>query len=150
MVDPDQTSWPGGVCYDSPPYVAYVAIAGVQSNSVQFSASAPPPPPPPPLPPASISASKGGHYGCWNCNTLDIQVHNFATGTYTYYCHDNSGPGGSDTIYYQHAVAVTDLNQGSWPGVFCYDNAPCVSYLVTNGVVQIRWGSKPNECVSRN
>jgi hypothetical protein len=78
----------------------------------------------PPPAGASISASQGGQYGCSNCSALNIQVHNFPTGTYTYYCHDNSGPGGSDTVFYSHAVSVTDPNQGTWPGVFCDDNAP--------------------------
>jgi hypothetical protein len=63
-----------------------------------------------------------------------MQVHNFPTGTYTYYCHDNSGPGGSDTVYFSHAVAVIDPNESSWPGIFCYDSAPYMSYLVMDGI----------------
>ncbi len=82
----------------------------------------------------SISASQGGQYGCSNCSALNIAVHNFPTGTFTYYCHDNSGAGGSDTIFYQHAVTVTDPNQGTWPGVFCDDNAPYTAYLVMDEV----------------
>lgn len=98
--------------------------------------SAPPPPPPPATPPAqpSITASLGGQYGCANCSALNIAVHNFPVGTYTYYCHDNSGSGGSDTIFYSHAVAVTDPNQSTWPGVFCDDNSPYAAYLVMDGV----------------
>ena len=88
-----------------------------------------PPPPPPPAP--SISASKGGPYD--GGYTLDIAVHNFPTGTFEYYCHDNSGPGGSDTVYFQHAVTVTDPNQSSWPGVFCYDSGGYVAYLTMDG-----------------
>jgi Protein kinase domain/Bacterial Ig-like domain (group 2) len=91
-----------------------------------------PPPPPPPSP--SITASKGGAYGCGDCFTLNIQVHNFPTGTYTYYCHDNSGTGGSDSMFYSHAVTVTDPNQSTWPGVFCWDDHPYVAYLVMNNV----------------
>ena len=105
----------------TPPTVAPVATT-----------SPPPPPPPPPAP--SISAVKGGVYGCGVCHTLDVAVHNFPTGTFTYYCHDNSGPAGSDTVFFSHAVAVTDANQGTWPGVFCYDSAPYVAYVVINGV----------------
>ncbi len=87
-------------------------------------------PTPPPSP--SISASKGGpDRGGYD---LNIQVNNFPTGTFTYYCHDNSGPGGSDIIFYEHAVSVTDPNQGTWPGVFCFDSAPYVAYLVMNNV----------------
>lgn len=82
----------------------------------------------------SISASMGGSYGCSNCHTLDIAVHDFQTGTYTYECHDNSGPGGADTVFFSHAVAVNDPNQSTWPGVFCDDNAPYVAYLVMDGV----------------
>jgi murein DD-endopeptidase MepM/ murein hydrolase activator NlpD len=86
----------------------------------------------PPPPAASVSASKGGpDRGAYD---LNIQVQNFATGTFTYYCHDNSGPGGSDTVFYEHSVSVSDPNQGSWPGVFCYDTSPYVAYLVMNGV----------------
>lgn len=83
---------------------------------------------------ASISASKGGPYGCDGCYTLDVAVHNFPTGTYTYYCHDNSGSGGSDRVFYSHDVAVTDPNQSTWPGVFCYDSSPYEAYVVMNGV----------------
>lgn len=90
-----------------------------------------PPPPPPPPPQPSISASKGGYYD--GGYTLNVAVHNFPTGTFTYYCHDNSGPGGSDVVFYSHAVSVTDPNQSSWPGVFCYDSAPYVAYLVMDG-----------------
>jgi hypothetical protein len=93
-----------------------------------------PPCNPPPPPPASITPSLGGIYGCGSCHALNIAVHNFPTGTYTYYCHDNSGPGGSDTVFFSHAVSVTDPNQSSWPGVFCYDSAPYTEYLVMNGV----------------
>ncbi len=83
-------------------------------------------------PPPSISASKGGPFrGGYE---LAIQVHNFPLGTFVYYCHDNSGPGGSDTVYFSHAVEVTNPNQATWPGVFCYDSAPYVSYLVMDGV----------------
>jgi uncharacterized membrane protein YgcG len=83
---------------------------------------------------ASISASRGGPYGCSGCQSLDIQVHNFPTGTYTYECHDNSGSGGSDTVFFSHSVTVSDPNQSSWPGVFCYDSAPYTAYLVMDGV----------------
>ena len=86
----------------------------------------------------SISASKGGHYGCGNCYALNVQVHDFTTGTYTYSCIDNSGPGGSDTVFFSHLVAVTDPNQGTWPGVFCDDNAPYSAYVVINGVASNR------------
>jgi hypothetical protein len=94
--------------------------------SDQFTYTPPPPPPP------SITASKGGpfHGGF----ALNIQVHNFPLGTFVYACHDNSGPGGSDTVYFSHAVEVTDPSQGTWPGVFCFDSAPFVSYLVMDGV----------------
>jgi hypothetical protein len=89
-----------------------------------------------PAPPAqpSITASIGGQYGCGNCSALNIAVHNFPTGTYTYYCHDNSGSGGSDAVFYSHQVSVTDPNQSTWPGVFCDDNAPYTAYLVMDGV----------------
>lgn len=90
--------------------------------------------PPPPPPAASITASLGGTYGCGSCNALNIAVNNFPTGTYTYYCHDNSGAGGSDTVFFSHAVSVTDPNQSTWPGVFCYDSAPYTAYLVMDGV----------------
>jgi hypothetical protein len=133
VTDPNQDTWPGVFCDDNAPYTAYLVMDGVQSNSVTFTNPAQPPQPPPP-PSASISASKGSHYGCSNCFALNIQVHNFPTGTYTYYCHDNSGPGGSDVVFYSHAVSVTDPNQGTWPGVFCDDNAPYNAYLVMNGV----------------
>jgi len=95
------------------------------SSADQFTYVTPPPPP-------SITASKGGPFR--GGYTLNIQVHNFPLGTFIYYCHDNSGPGGSDTIYFSHAVEVTNSNQGTWPGVFCYDSAPYVSYLVMDGV----------------
>jgi hypothetical protein len=98
----------------------------------------PPPPPPPPPPSPSISASKGGHYGCSNCYALNVQVHNFPTGTYTYYCIDNGGSGGSDTVFFSHAVAVTDPNQSTWPGVFCDDNSPYSAYVVIDGVASNR------------
>lgn len=75
-------------------------------------------PPPPPPPQASITASLGGVFGCGSCHALNIAVSNFPTGTFTYYCHDNSGPGGSDTVFFSHAVSVTDPNQSTWPGVF--------------------------------
>jgi hypothetical protein len=91
-----------------------------------------PAPAPPPAP--SITASIGGGYGCASCNALNITVHDFPTGTYTYECHDNSGPGGGDSRFYSHAVSVTDPNQSTWPGVFCYDSAPYTAYLVMNGV----------------
>jgi hypothetical protein len=101
--------------------------------------------PPPPQPAASISAAVGGVYGCGSCHSLDIAVHNFPTGTFTYYCHDNSGPGGSDTVFYSHAVSVTDPNQSTWPGVFCYDSGPYTAYLVMNGVTSnsVSFGSSP-------
>jgi hypothetical protein len=130
--DPNQSTWPGVFCDDNPPYTAYLVMDGVQSNSVTFSAPPPPPPPPPPGP--SITAAKGGPFGCSNCYALNVAVHNFPTGTYTYYCHDNSGPGGTDTIFFQHAVAVTDPNQSTWPGVFCDDNSPYNAYVVIDGV----------------
>jgi hypothetical protein len=38
-------------------------------------------------------------------------------------------------VFYQHAVAVNDPNQSTWPGVFCYNSAPYVTYLVMAGVV---------------
>jgi hypothetical protein len=80
----------------------------------------------------SISASRGGpDRGGFD---LNIAVHNFPTGTFTYFCHDNSGPGGGDTVFFQHAVTVTSPNQSSWPGVFCFDSAPFVAYLVMDGV----------------
>ncbi len=133
VTDPNQSTWPGVFCDDNAPYTAYLVMDGVRSNSVTFSAPAPQQPPPPPAG-ASISASQGGQYGCSNCSALNIAVHNFPTGTYTYYCHDNSGPGESDPIFYQHAVSVTDPNQSTWPGVFCDDNAPYTAYLVMDGV----------------
>jgi hypothetical protein len=86
------------------------------------------------LPQPSISASRGGVYGCSVCHSLDIAVHNFPTGTYTYYCHDNSGSSGSDVIFYSNTVTVSDPNQSSWSGVFCFDSAPYVAYLVMNNV----------------
>jgi hypothetical protein len=83
----------------------------------------------PPQP--SISASKGGPFrGGFE---LSIQVHNFPLGTFVYQCHDNSGPGGSDTVFFSHAVEVTNPNQSSWPGVFCFDSAPFVAYLTMDG-----------------
>ena len=99
----------------------------------------------PPPPPASITASLGGQYGCGSCNALNISVQNFPTGTFTYYCHDNSGPGGSDTVFFSHAVSVTDPNQSSWPGVFCYDSGPYTAYLVMNGVTSnsVNFGPAP-------
>jgi hypothetical protein len=89
-----------------------------------------------PTPPAgaSITASQGGQYGCSGCSALDIQVHNFPTGTYTYSCHDNSGVGGGDTVFFSHSISVTDANQSTWPGVFCDDSAPYTAYLVMDGV----------------
>ena len=89
-----------------------------------------------PSPPAgaSISASQGGQYGCGSCSALNIQVHDFPTGTYTYYCHDNSGAGGSDTVFYSHPVTVTSADQSTWPGVFCDDSPPFTAYLVMDGV----------------
>jgi hypothetical protein len=89
-----------------------------------------------PQPAASISAAKGGPYK--GGYTLDIAVHNFPTGTYTYSCHDNSGPGGADTVFWSHSVTVSDPNQSAWPGVFCYDSAPYVAYLEMNGVLSNR------------
>lgn len=123
-------------CYSGDGPDHWVKAGGLQSNHVSWggAGSPPPPPPPPPPPAASISAAEGGRYGCSNCYALNIEVHNFPTGTYTYYCHDNSGPGGSDVVFYQHAVTVNDPNQGTWPGVFCDDNSPYVAYLVMNGV----------------
>jgi hypothetical protein len=102
-----------------------------------YPSGSPPPGETPSDPPsgASITSSRGGPYGCSNgCYALDIAVHNFPTGTYTYYCHDNSGPGGSDTVFYSNSVSVTDPNQSSWPGVFCYDSAPYTAYVTINGV----------------
>jgi hypothetical protein len=123
-----------------------VANGQAESNHVQWgSASAEAPsaapvgpttpriqPPPPAL--ASITASLGGPYGCSGCSALNVQVHNFPAGTYTYYCHDNGGPGGSDTVFFSHAVSVTDPSESSWPGVFCYDSAPYLAYLVMDGL----------------
>jgi hypothetical protein len=87
-----------------------------------------------PQPAPSISASLGGVYGCGSCHALNVQVHDFPTGTFTYACHDNSGPGGSDTVFYSHALSITDPNQGTWPGVFCYDSAPYSAYVVIDNV----------------
>jgi IPT/TIG domain len=85
-----------------------------------------------PPPPPSITAEKGGPFrGGYE---LDAQVHNFPLGTFVYSCHDNSGPGGSEVVYFSHAVEVTNPNQTTWPGVFCYDSAPYVSYLEMDGV----------------
>jgi murein DD-endopeptidase MepM/ murein hydrolase activator NlpD len=84
----------------------------------------------PPAP--TITAAKGGAYQ--GGYSLDIAVHDFPTGTYTYECHDNSGSGGADTVFYTHSVTVSDPNQSSWPGVFCDDSAPYTAYLVMNGV----------------
>ena len=81
-----------------------------------------------------ITVSQGGAYGCSGCFALNVQVRSFPTGTFTYTCHDNSGPGGADSAFYSHAVTVTDPNQGGWPGVFCYNSAPYVTYVVINGV----------------
>jgi hypothetical protein len=97
------------------------------TSSDQFTYNPPPPPPPP-----SITAEKGGPFrGGYE---LDAQVHNFPLGTFIYSCHDNSGPGGSEVVYFSHAVEVTNPNQSTWPGVFCYDSAPYVSYLEMDGV----------------
>lgn len=86
----------------------------------------------PPPPPPSITAEKGGPFrGGYE---LDAQVHNFPLGTFIYSCHDNSGPGGNEIVYFSHAVEVTNPNQSTWPGVFCYDSAPYVSYLEMDGV----------------
>ncbi len=90
----------------------------------QFTYIAPPPP--------SITAEKGGPFS--GGFALDAQVHNFPLGTFIYSCHDNSGPGGSEIVYFSHAVEVTNPNQSTWPGVFCYDSAPYVSYLEMDGV----------------
>jgi hypothetical protein len=109
-----------------------VTVSGPDGSSPvsaadRFQYEAPPPPPPP-----AISASKGGPFrGGFE---LSIQVHNFPLGTFVYACHDNSGPGGSDTVFFSHAVQVTNPNQSSWPGVFCFDSAPFVAYLVMDGV----------------
>jgi hypothetical protein len=85
-----------------------------------------------PPPPPTITAEKGGPFrGGFE---LDAQVHNFPLGTFIYSCHDNSGPGGSEIVYFSHAVEVTNPNQSTWPGVFCYDSAPYVSYLEMDGV----------------
>jgi hypothetical protein len=86
----------------------------------------------PPAPTPSISAAKGGAYQ--GGYTLDIAVHDFQTGTFSYDCHDNSGSGGNDTVFYSNTVTVSDANQSTWPGVFCYDSAPYTAYLVMNGV----------------
>ena len=127
VTDPNQSSWPGVFCYDSPPYTAYLVMDGVTSNSVTFAAPSPPPT-------ASITASVGGSYGCSGCNALNIAVNNFPTGAYRYYCHDNSGPGGSDNMFFTSSVWVLFPNQSTWPGVFCYDSAPYTAYLVMDGV----------------
>jgi hypothetical protein len=132
----------------------WVSAGGVQSNHVQWSAPATPTPigcwdgstvippatcpPVPPLPVPTITASRGGQYGCGNCYALNVQVHNFPTGTFAYYCHDNSGPGGSDLMFFSHAVAITDPNQAAWSGVFCDDNAPYSAYVVINNVTSNR------------
>jgi hypothetical protein len=97
-------------------------------------AAPPPTPSPSPSPSPTITASVGGQYGCGACHGLNIAVNNFPTGTYTYECHDNSGAGGSDLMFFSHTVSVTDPNQSSWPGVFCYDSPPYVAYVVMNGV----------------
>lgn len=83
-------------------------------------------------PQPSITASKGGPRN--GGATLNIAVHAFPTGTFTYECHDNSGPNGTDTVFFSHSVQVTDADQSSWPGVFCYDSSPYTAYLVMNGV----------------
>jgi hypothetical protein len=128
-----QTFDNGHTCYDTiPGDTMQVIVDGVASNTVTVPGGGGGQQPAPAA--ASITASKGGHYGCGNCYALNIAVHNFPSGTYTYTCHDNSGPGGSDTGYYSHAVTVTDPNQGTWPGVFCDDNAPYVAYLTMAGV----------------
>jgi hypothetical protein len=113
-------------CYSGDGPDHWVIAGGVESNHVS--------PPPPPPPAASITASLGGTYGCGVCHALNVAVRNFPTGTYTYTCHDNSGPGGSDSAFYSHAVSITDPNQSGWPGVFCYDSAPYSAYVVINGV----------------
>jgi hypothetical protein len=132
----EQASWVsgpgGGGGWINEHFLADGAALNQPSPGAPPCGSSPPPPAPPPPPSPSISASKGGPY--LGGYALNIQVHNFPTGVYTYYCHDNSGPSGSDTIYFSHAVAVNDPNQASWPGVFCYDSAPYVSYLVMGGV----------------
>lgn len=94
----------------------------------------------------SISVSQGGGYGCSGCSALNVSVHDFPTGTYTYTCHDNSGSGGSDSAFYSHAVTVTDPNQSSWPGAFCYDSPGYTVSLTMNGVTSnsVRFaGSSP-------
>jgi hypothetical protein len=97
--------------------------------------NAPPPPTSTPTPPpASISVAVGAQYGCANCYALNVQVSNFPTATFTYDCHDNSGPGGADTAFYSHTVTVSSPNQSSWSGVFCYDSAPYAAYIVINGI----------------
>jgi hypothetical protein len=47
---------------------------------------------------------------------LDAQVHNFPLGTFIYSCHDNSGPGGSEIVYFSHAVEVTNPSQSTLCG----------------------------------
>ena len=122
--------------YDDSSYHSEAELTG--KYGVPKCGTSPPPtqspPPPAPGPSPTITASLGGSYGCGNCFAINVAVHDFPTGTFTYECHDNSGPGGSDTVFFSHAVSIGDPNQATWPGVFCDDNAPYVAYVVINGV----------------
>jgi hypothetical protein len=41
---------------------------------------------------------------------------NFPTGTFTYACHDSSGPGGSNVVFFSHPVTITDPEPGKLAG----------------------------------
>ena len=76
----------------------------------------------------SITASKGAaNSGCSGCYNLNVAVHNFPTGTFTYRCYDQTGN------FYTNTVTITNPNQSSWPGVFCYDSHPYDAYIVIDG-----------------
>lgn len=122
--------------YDDSSYHSEAELTG-KYGIPKCGASPPPsqsPPAPTPGPAPTITASLGGPFGCGNCYAIDVAVHDFPTGTFTYECHDNSGPGGSDTVFFSHALSIGNPNQATWPGVFCDDNGPYVAYVVINGV----------------
>lgn len=97
---------------------------GTSSQDGQFTYNAPPPPP-------SIGLSVGPYHG-GGAYDFSVQVHNFPTGRFRYYCYDNEH--GPFEVFYTNEVTVTEPNQSSWPGQFCWDTAPYVAYLVMDGV----------------
>lgn len=96
---------------------------GVSTQDGQFSYNPPPSP--------SISLSVGPYHGN-GAYDFAVQVHNFPTGRFRYYCYDNEH--GPFEVFYTNEVTVTEPNKSSWPGQFCWDTAPYVAYLVMDGV----------------